>query len=293
MSAEQPHDRPGLRREPDHRVPASEEPESGPAARPEEGTPEAAESQAATSEAAAPQIPAPPPVILDEVLASLRRLKARTRVRVRAGLLGEAVEAMTDVGFQVARFDNGDALLEKLREIIPKDARVVYQPCVVGRALQVHDILRAEGRNIVVLPDDSGQAGQNGSWRERLLGAQFGVTGATALVADTGSVALAEELGFGRAASNIPPVHIALVMADSVVETLLDAAVIARGYAALHLDRPLPRYLSVISGPSKTADIGFQLVSGMHGPRAAHVLIWDHPKITGTDDDALRTWVLA
>src|SRR5207302_2642070 len=190
------------------------------------------EPGAAPPEATAP---APPPVILDEVLASLRRLRGRTRVRVRAGLLGEAVEAMTAVGFQVARLDSGDGVLEKLREIIPQDARVVYQPCAVGRALQVHEALRAEGRDIVVLPDDAERIGQNGSWREHLLGAQFGVTGATALVADTGSVALAEELGFGRAASNVPPVHIALAMADSVVETILDAAVIARGYAALHL----------------------------------------------------------
>ncbi|HEX9245662.1 MAG TPA: lactate utilization protein, partial [bacterium] len=251
------------------------------------------EPGAATPEAATPEVPAPPPVIVDEVLASLRRLRGRTRVRVRAGLLGEAVEAMTAVGFQVARFDSGDGVLGRLREIIPQDARVVYQPCAAGRALRVHEVLRAEGRDIVVLPDDAERVGQNGSWREHLLGAQFGVTGATALVADTGSVALAEELGFGRAASNVPPVHIALALADSVVETILDAAVIARGYAALHLDRPLPRYLSLISGPSKTADIGFQLVPGMHGPRAAHVLIWDHPKGTGTGDDALRTWVLA
>jgi len=251
------------------------------------------EPGAAPPEAPAPEAPAPPPVLLDEVLASLRRLKARTRVRIRAGLLGEAVEAMTAVGFQVAQFDSGDGVLEKLREIIPQGARVVYQPCAAGRALQVHEVLRAEGRDIVVLPDDAERLGENGSWREHLLGAQFGVTGATALVADTGSVALAEELGFGRAASNVPPVHIALATADSVVDTILDAAVIARGYAALHLDRPLPRYLSLISGPSKTADIGFQLVPGMHGPRAAHVLIWDHPKGTGTGDDALRTWVLA
>lgn len=229
----------------------------------------------------------------DDVLASLRRLRLRARVRARAGLLDEAVETMTGLGFEVARLATADDVLNKVREIIPRGAQVVYQACVVGRALRLDRVLRAEGRNVVVLPGDGEPLRQNGSWRDHLLAAQFGITGATALVADTGSLALAEELGFGRAASNVPPVHLALVAADSVVENLLDAAIVARGYAAFHLNRPMPRYLSLISGPSKTADIGFQLVRGMHGPRTVHVLIWDHPKVEGTDDEALKTWVLA
>ena len=88
------------------------------------------------------------------------------------------------------------------------------------------------------------------------------------------------------------PVHIALITPDSVVETLLDAAVMARAYAALHLHQALPRYLSFISGPSKTADIGFTLVRGMHGPRTVRVLIWDGVKAVGNEDAALRDWVL-
>ncbi len=152
---------------------------------------------------------------------------------------------------------------------------------------------------VVVLPGDAASpepplvAGGNGSWRDHLLSAPFGITGANAVVAETGTLVLAEDGGFGRAASNIPPVHIALVTADSVVEHLLDAAVVARGYAALHLHKPVPRYLSLITGPSRTADIGLTLVRGMHGPKTVHVLIWDRPKAGGGDDAALRAWVLA
>jgi hypothetical protein len=227
------------------------------------------------------------------VLASLRRLRVRARVRTRTGLLDEAVETMTGLGFQVARLAQGDDVVKSVLAIVPPDGNAVYQPCVVGRAVGLEEVLRAEGRNVVVLPGDGEALRQDGAWREHLLSAQFGITGANALVADTGSLALAEELGFGRAASNVPPVHIALVAADSVVESVLDAAVIARGYAALHLNRTVPRYLSLITGPSKTADIGLTLVRGMHGPRTVHVLIWDQPKAEGTDDAALATWVLA
>jgi len=200
---------------------------------------------------------------------------------------------MTGLGFHVSRLAAGDDLLRRVFEIIPAGATAVYHPCIVGGALGLADALRGRGRIAVVLPGDGDPVQANGPWRDALLTAQFGITGASALIADTGSVVLAEERGFGRAASNVPPVHIALATADSVVDTLLDAAVVARGYAVLHLGRPLPRYLSLISGPSKTADIGFTLVHGMHGPRTVHVLVWERSKSDGLEDDALKTWVLA
>lgn len=225
-----------------------------------------------------------------EILAALRDVRMRAQARIDH--LDETVQTMEDLGFQVARLTDGPAVVEKALQIIPEGADVVYHPCTVGRVLRLDDALRQAGRKVVVLPGDGEPYRQNGQWRDQVLAAQFGITGANAVVADTGSLALIEDLGFGRAASNVPPVHIALVTADSIVEDLLDAAVIARGYATLHLHKALPRYMSVISGPSKTADIGLTLVRGMHGPRTVHVLIWERPKAEGADDDALRAWVL-
>lgn len=228
----------------------------------------------------------------EEILASLRSV--RTRVRSHAHLMDETIATMQDLGFEVARLTDGDAVVSRVLQIVPEGATAVYHPCVVGRAVKLDACLATAGRRVVVLPGDGEPYRQNGSWKDQVLAAQFGITGANAVIADTGSLALAEDLGFGRAASNVPPVHIALVTADSIVEDLLDAAVVARAYAALHLNKPLPRYLSVISGPSRTADIGLNLVRGMHGPRTVHVLIWDRPKAAGADDDAaLRAWVLA
>lgn len=235
----------------------------------------------------------------DDALASLRRLRGRSRTRARGGLLDEAIGTLTDLGFDVARLAGPDDVISKVLEIVPKGATAAYQPCAVGRAIKLERTLRGKGRTVVALPVDGDPLTQHGDWRGELLGAQFGITGANAIIADTGTLVLVEDSGYGRAASNIPPVHIALVTADSVVENLLDAAVVARGYALLHLNqtgsspRVLPRYVSLISGPSKTADIGHTLVRGMHGPRTVHVLIWDRPKAEGTDDDALRAWVLA
>jgi hypothetical protein len=241
-------------------------------------------------------------VAQDHALAALRRLWGRARTKARAGLLDEAIGTLSDLGFDVARLVEPDDVIAKVLEIVPGGATAAYQPGVVGRAIALDQALRREGRTVLALPADGDPLTPSEEWRGQLLAAQVGITGANAIVADTGTLVLAEDTGFGRAASNIPPVHVALVTADSVVENLLDAAVVARGYAALHLNprsrpgsppRALPRYVSLISGPSKTADIGHTLVRGMHGPRTVHVLIWDRPKAAGTDDEALRAWVLA
>ncbi len=240
---------------------------------------------------------APGPSLNTEILDSLREL--RERVRARPGLLAEAVERMQGLGCEVTRIAGGDdAVVARVLEIVPQGAEAVYHPCVVGRAVGLAEALRQAGRRVIILPSDVATPDQppladgNGSWRDHFLSAPFGITGANAVVAETGTLALAEDGGFGRAASNIPPAHIALVTSDSIVEHLLDAAVVARGYAALHLHTPVPRYLSLITGPSRTADIGLTLVRGMHGPKAVHVLIWDRPKAEGRDDAALRAWVL-
>lgn len=239
--------------------------------------------------ARAPEAATPPAGA--EILEGLRMLRARAQER--PDLLQDAVERMEGLGFEVARLADPQAVVERVLQLVPQGTEVVYHPCAVGRAVRVEDALRRGARRVVVLPDDADPSRQNGSWRDQLLAAQCGITGANAVVADTGTLALAEDLGFGRAASNVPPVHVALVTADSVVENLLDAAQVARGYAALHLGKPVPRYLSLITGPSKTADIGLNLVRGMHGPKAVHVLIWNRPKAEGLDDAALRAWVLA
>ncbi|MBI4771707.1 MAG: LUD domain-containing protein [Chloroflexi bacterium] len=82
--------------------------------------------------------------------------------------------------------------------------------------------------------------------------------------------------GRGRLASLLPPVHIALVRPEQFFPSL--AAFLAhhrppecryRGLAALFRE---PSSLTVISGPSRTADIEMTLTIGVHGPGELHVL---------------------
>jgi len=101
---------------------------------------------------------------------------------------------------------------------------------------------------------------------------RVGLTGADAALAATGSVVLLSGPGQPRAASLLPPVHVAVVAAGRIVPDL------ESWWAARAADLTAirqPSSVVVITGPSRTADIAMQLVMGMHGPRELHVVVVD------------------
>jgi L-lactate dehydrogenase complex protein LldG len=102
-----------------------------------------------------------------------------------------------------------------------------------------------------------GQA--NASVRECYLG----VTGCDCLVAQTGSVIVSTISAGGRALSVLPPTHLVIARREQIVPDLATAMAFLRE----RYDKRWPSALSVITGPSRTADIEKILVMGAHGPK--------------------------
>lgn len=75
-----------------------------------------------------------------------------------------------------------------------------------------------------------------------------------------------------KLASCLPRLHIALLSSNSLLPDL-DAA-IAKVGEILRAEGKKP-VISIISGPSKTADIELRLIYGVHGPHAVHVVVLD------------------
>lgn len=94
------------------------------------------------------------------------------------------------------------------------------------------------------------------------------VTMAVAGVAETGSVILRSDAQNPTTLNFLPDTHVVVLRASDVVAYLEDAWVRVPGESG-----DWPRTVNVISGPSRTADVGGVLVRPAHGPKAAHIIL--------------------
>lgn len=98
-----------------------------------------------------------------------------------------------------------------------------------------------------------------------------GVTGVSSAFAATGSLVLLSGAGRYRTASLLPDLHIAILTPDQMMldfETWQQAQQ-KQGYPAFTQSSNT----TIITGPSKTADIAQELIKGAHGPREVHIII--------------------
>jgi L-lactate dehydrogenase complex protein LldG len=110
-----------------------------------------------------------------------------------------------------------------------------------------------------------GQTG--GELRAFCAAADIGLSGAEAALAETGTIILASGPGRSRLASLLPPIHLALVPVSCLTTDIFT-------WAAGRQGSP-PANVTLISGPSKTADIEQTLAIGVHGPKRFIVILYD------------------
>lgn len=110
-----------------------------------------------------------------------------------------------------------------------------------------------------------------------LPGCQAAITGCELLVARSGSVVVSSRQGGGRKSYVVPPLHIVVAGSGQLVADLQDAfRFIDRKY-----ENGRPSMITMVTGPSRTADIEKKLVLGAHGPMELYVFLVD----TGGQDE--------
>lgn len=100
---------------------------------------------------------------------------------------------------------------------------------------------------------------------------KVGVTRCEFLISRFGSVMVSSALLSGRRMFGFPEIHIVVGAASQVVPELKDAL----GGMKKRYSADLPSQITVISGPSRTADIEKTLVMGAHGPKELYVFFVD------------------
>jgi len=94
-----------------------------------------------------------------------------------------------------------------------------------------------------------------------------GISQAQVGIAETGTLLLDSSRERHRLVSLVPPVHIAIMKATQIVGTLGEALTILRREAKVS---PI---VTLVTGPSRTADIELTLAIGVHGPQELFVII--------------------
>jgi len=104
----------------------------------------------------------------------------------------------------------------------------------------------------------------DGMTLDELYDFDAGVTDVYAAVAETGSLVIRNSREHGRALSLVPAVHVTIVEPKNLVADLVDL------FEKLGRDGG---GATIITGPSKTADIEMDLVVGVHGPGKVQIYL--------------------
>nr|MCU0733083.1 lactate utilization protein [Hyphomonas sp.] len=95
------------------------------------------------------------------------------------------------------------------------------------------------------------------------------LSSAVAAVAETGSLLLASGSDNPASLAFLPETHLVAVSRATIVGTFEEAFALLR----TRTGNELPRAVNIVSGASRTGDIGGRIVRGAHGPRQLFVFI--------------------
>ena len=112
-----------------------------------------------------------------------------------------------------------------------------------------------------------------------LVAADTSITGCEFLIARTGSILVSSKQLSGRRAPVYPHQHIVVAKTSQLIFNLKEALELMK---AKYPDG-LPSLVSMITGPSRTADIEKTLVQGAHGPKEIYVFMIDDIPAPATD----------
>ncbi len=138
---------------------------------------------------------------------------------------------------------------------------------------------RLDGVELIRVPVDEEATDADTYLRRRTAEAQIGVGTALAGLADSGAVVIASTPHESRALSLLVDIHVVVLPASRILPDLSRLTPTLQ----CHAGGGRTSAITIVGGPSKTADIEKVLVTGIHGPQRFIVVIITDPALV--DDD--------
>ena len=179
--------------------------------------------------------------------------------------LQKELEALSAVFHRVEKKEQFPGILVGILEKHGARSALVWEHPLL-EALGVGGLLRGAAVEVLAPTGAEGFVGQ-------VAGADLGITAAECAIVESGALMVRASQGWPRAASLLPPVHVAILTARQRLRTVGDLVPLWRQW--LSSQGRLPSGIHLITGPSRTADIELTLVLGAHGPKVLHVVALD------------------
>ena len=116
--------------------------------------------------------------------------------------------------------------------------------------------------------------------RRRFFGGEIGLSGVNMAVAETGTLVLIENEGNGRMCTTVPPVHIAVMGIEKVLEKLAHVAPILSLLPGSAAGQLITTYVNMISSPRKPGE--------KDGPKEVHLVLLNNGRTKILADPELR-----
>lgn len=207
--------------------------------------------------------PAPMRVSDSNISNNAREIKSILNKNNEA-LIDKFSTEIQNVNTTVVRAQNEDKLVNNILELIQDKQLNTFTiwDTPYLKELGIKDTLKEKGLKVVTVKN-----------KTSLATADIGITEADYAIADTGTLVLLTDSKRPRGVSLVPPIHLAVVKPENIVNNINDLFIILKD--RIDTSQEMKSCMTFITGPSRTADIELNLTLGVHGPKELYVLLLD------------------
>jgi len=191
-------------------------------------------------------------------------------------LISEFEESCNQLPVKVLKAENIEQVHECLSSILKEKGirKAGLWDSGLILSMEIEALLKHLGiRNVWKSGNGHSRREQMKEYSQEMGQAEVGITGADYGLADTGTLVLRSVSGQDRGSSLLPPVHITLLERSRILPGS-DELISILAEDTKH-EGSMKSCITLITGPSKTADIELTLVRGVHGPGELFVILLD------------------